>query len=108
MNPLPGSSSNAKESVFMKLNKRLAALELNLSLSGEHFNDLNRKYQMQIEELIKQHDKALKESSLRNARDIQNIQSEILLMKKDTAMQRVREEENFRRISSKLKVNLFL
>lgn len=103
-NPLPGSHSNAKESVFMKLNKRLAALELNVSLSGEHLNELNRRYQAQIEELIKQNDKALKENSLKNTLEIQNIQNEILSMKKETEMQRVREDENFRRITKKLKV----
>lgn len=104
---MPGSHSNAKESVFMKLNKRLSALELNISLSGEHFNEVNRKYQTQIDELIKQHDKTLKENALRNARDIQNIQNEILLMKKETALQRLREDENFRKITKKLKVKIF-
>ncbi|KAI3415417.1 hypothetical protein GPALN_005024 [Globodera pallida] len=43
LSPLPGTSSTHKESVFMKLNKRLTALEQNMSLSSEHLLELGRR-----------------------------------------------------------------
>ncbi|VDM62907.1 unnamed protein product [Angiostrongylus costaricensis] len=38
------------ESVFMKLNKRIAALELNMSLSSEYLSELSRQYVAQSDE----------------------------------------------------------
>ncbi|CAJ0566621.1 unnamed protein product, partial [Mesorhabditis spiculigera] len=38
-----------KESVFIKLNKRIAALELNMSLSSEYLSELSRQYVAQSE-----------------------------------------------------------
>uniref|UniRef100_A0A0K0D2H4 SUN domain-containing protein n=1 Tax=Angiostrongylus cantonensis TaxID=6313 RepID=A0A0K0D2H4_ANGCA len=40
----------ASESVFMKLNKRIAALELNMSLSSEYLSELSRQYVAQSDE----------------------------------------------------------
>ncbi|KAE9412756.1 hypothetical protein Angca_006234 [Angiostrongylus cantonensis] len=46
----PASSTTHKESVFMKLNKRIAALELNMSLSSEYLSELSRQYVAQSDE----------------------------------------------------------
>ncbi|KAL3095885.1 hypothetical protein niasHS_005644 [Heterodera schachtii] len=43
LTPMPGTSSTHKESVFMKLNKRLTVLEQNMSLSSEHLLELSRR-----------------------------------------------------------------
>ncbi|GMR30892.1 hypothetical protein PMAYCL1PPCAC_01087 [Pristionchus mayeri] len=47
---LAAGTSSHKESVFMKLNKRIAALELNMSLSTEYLSELSRQYIAQTEE----------------------------------------------------------
>ncbi|CAK5102959.1 unnamed protein product [Meloidogyne enterolobii] len=41
--PLPGTSTNSKESIFMKLNKRISLLEQNFSITTEHLTELNKK-----------------------------------------------------------------
>ncbi|VDK42228.1 unnamed protein product, partial [Cylicostephanus goldi] len=51
-------SQNNFESVFMKLNKRIAALELNMSLSSEYLSELSRQYVAQTDE----HQKHLKQA----------------------------------------------
>ncbi|RCN38964.1 Sad1 / UNC-like protein [Ancylostoma caninum] len=51
-------STNGKESVFMKLNKRIAALELNMSLSSEYLSELSRQYVAQTDE----HQKHMKQA----------------------------------------------
>ncbi|KIH58213.1 hypothetical protein ANCDUO_11582 [Ancylostoma duodenale] len=51
-------SPNGKESVFMKLNKRIAALELNMSLSSEYLSELSRQYVAQTDE----HQKHMKQA----------------------------------------------
>uniref|UniRef100_A0A158QP34 SUN domain-containing protein n=1 Tax=Haemonchus placei TaxID=6290 RepID=A0A158QP34_HAEPC len=51
-------SSPIQESVFMKLNKRIAALELNMSLSSEYLSELSRQYVAQTDE----HQKHLKQA----------------------------------------------
>jgi uncharacterized coiled-coil protein SlyX len=58
--PLPGIRPSHKESIFMKLNKRLTALELNISLSSEYLSELSRRYVAQTEENKKQHERVLK------------------------------------------------
>ncbi|CAD5230857.1 unnamed protein product [Bursaphelenchus okinawaensis] len=57
VNSLPGTASTHKESVFMKLNKRLSALELNISLSTEYLNELSRRYVAHQEEYNKQRER---------------------------------------------------
>ncbi|KAL6722810.1 hypothetical protein Aduo_017896 [Ancylostoma duodenale] len=54
----PASSTSHKESVFMKLNKRIAALELNMSLSSEYLSELSRQYVAQTDE----HQKHMKQA----------------------------------------------
>lgn len=56
LRPLPGTSTTHKESVFMKLNKRLSILEQNMSASAEHLMELSRKCSLQTDE-VKQDEK---------------------------------------------------
>ncbi|KAI6204900.1 SUN domain-containing protein [Aphelenchoides besseyi] len=60
INSLPGTASTHKESVFMKLNKRLSALELNMSLSSEYLSELSRRYVAQQTDYNKQHERDVK------------------------------------------------
>ncbi|XP_022415884.1 SUN domain-containing ossification factor isoform X1 [Delphinapterus leucas] len=45
--------SNQKESVFMRLNNRIKALEVNMSLSGRYLEELSQRYRKQMEEMQK-------------------------------------------------------
>uniref|UniRef100_A0A4W5P6G3 SUN domain-containing ossification factor n=1 Tax=Hucho hucho TaxID=62062 RepID=A0A4W5P6G3_9TELE len=49
-NPMHGSTSQ-KESVFMRLNNRIKALEMNMSLSGRYLEQLSQRYRRQMEEM---------------------------------------------------------
>ncbi|XP_061681533.1 SUN domain-containing ossification factor isoform X2 [Syngnathoides biaculeatus] len=44
-------SSSQKESVFMRLNNRIKALEMNMSLSGRYLEELSQRYRKQMEEM---------------------------------------------------------
>ncbi|KAM6948238.1 SUN domain-containing ossification factor [Aplochiton taeniatus] len=48
-NQVHGSSQ--KESVFMRLNNRIKALEMNMSLSGRYLEQLSQRYRKQMEEM---------------------------------------------------------
>ncbi|XP_034411108.1 SUN domain-containing ossification factor-like isoform X2 [Cyclopterus lumpus] len=50
-NTVHGSSQ--KESVFMRLNNRIKALEMNMSLSGRYLEQLSQRYRKQMEEMQK-------------------------------------------------------
>ncbi|KAL7076081.1 hypothetical protein ACQ4LE_004360, partial [Meloidogyne hapla] len=58
--PLPGTSTNSKESIFMKLNKRLVLLEQNMSTSNEHLNELTKRVGTQSEEFSAKQEKIAK------------------------------------------------
>lgn len=58
--PLPAGTTSHKESVFLKLNKRLASLELNISLSSQYLTELSRQYVAQTEENRKNHERVTK------------------------------------------------
>ncbi|KAM3840153.1 SUN domain-containing ossification factor isoform 2-T2 [Vipera latastei] len=45
--------SNQKESVFMRLNNRIKALEVNMSLSSRYLEELSQRYRKQMEEMQK-------------------------------------------------------
>lgn len=45
---LPGGSSNQRESIIMKLSKRITAVELNLTLSTEYLSALSKQYVNQM------------------------------------------------------------
>uniref|UniRef100_A0A914M131 SUN domain-containing protein n=1 Tax=Meloidogyne incognita TaxID=6306 RepID=A0A914M131_MELIC len=70
--PLPGTSTNSKESIFMKLNKRISLLEQNFSISNEHLNELNKKT-TKTEEFIARQEKISKTTSENVAKHEQKI-----------------------------------
>jgi hypothetical protein len=58
--PLPAGTTSHKESVFLKLNKRLSLLEMNISLSSQYLTELSRQYVAQTEENKKNYEKTSK------------------------------------------------
>ncbi|XP_046707802.1 SUN domain-containing ossification factor-like isoform X1 [Silurus meridionalis] len=62
---IPGSTeapihgSNQKESVFMRLNNRIKALEVNMSLSGRYLEQLSQRYRKQMEEMQRAFNKTI-------------------------------------------------
>uniref|UniRef100_H2SYM5 SUN domain-containing ossification factor-like n=1 Tax=Takifugu rubripes TaxID=31033 RepID=H2SYM5_TAKRU len=56
-NQVHGSSQ--KESVFMRLNNRIKALEMNMSLSGRYLEQLSQRYRKQMEEMQKAFNKTV-------------------------------------------------
>ncbi|XP_053486131.1 SUN domain-containing ossification factor-like [Ictalurus furcatus] len=55
--PIHGSSQ--KESVFMRLNNRIKALEVNMSLSGRYLEQLSQRYRKQMDEMQKAFNKTI-------------------------------------------------
>ncbi|XP_061550100.1 SUN domain-containing ossification factor-like isoform X1 [Phycodurus eques] len=51
--------SGQKESVFMRLNNRIKALEMNMSLSGRYLEQLSQRYRKQMEEMQKAFNKTI-------------------------------------------------
>ncbi|NXS09248.1 SUCO factor, partial [Neodrepanis coruscans] len=51
--------SNQKESVFMRLNNRIKALEVNMSLSSRYLEELSQRYRKQMEEMQKAFNKTI-------------------------------------------------
>uniref|UniRef100_A0A3Q3DJQ4 SUN domain containing ossification factor n=1 Tax=Hippocampus comes TaxID=109280 RepID=A0A3Q3DJQ4_HIPCM len=51
--------SSQKESVFMRLNNRIKALEMNMSLSGRYLEELSQRYRKQMEEMQKAFNKTV-------------------------------------------------
>uniref|UniRef100_A0A1I7YM63 SUN domain-containing protein n=1 Tax=Steinernema glaseri TaxID=37863 RepID=A0A1I7YM63_9BILA len=76
--PLPASSTNHKESVFLKLNKRITTLELNMSLSSEYLSELSRRYVQQTEDIKKQQERMLKGSEEAAIKVVQEARSSFL------------------------------
>ncbi|XP_066537650.1 SUN domain-containing ossification factor-like isoform X2 [Hoplias malabaricus] len=56
---VPLHGSNQKESVFMRLNNRIKALEVNMSLSGRYLEQLSQRYRKQMEEMQKAFNKTI-------------------------------------------------
>ncbi|XP_041952588.1 SUN domain-containing ossification factor-like isoform X3 [Alosa sapidissima] len=54
-----GHGSGQKESVFMRLNNRIKALEMNMSLSGRYLEQLSQRYRKQMEEMQKAFNKTI-------------------------------------------------
>uniref|UniRef100_A0A4D5RNX8 Putative conserved secreted mucin n=1 Tax=Ixodes scapularis TaxID=6945 RepID=A0A4D5RNX8_IXOSC len=44
-------TGSQKESVFMRINNRIKALELNMSLSGQYLEELSRRYRRQMDDM---------------------------------------------------------
>ncbi|XP_030064361.1 SUN domain-containing ossification factor isoform X4 [Microcaecilia unicolor] len=51
--------SSQKESVFMRLNNRIKALEVNMSLSSRYLEELSQRYRKQMEEMQKAFNKTI-------------------------------------------------
>ncbi|XDV26372.1 hypothetical protein PO909_030114 [Leuciscus waleckii] len=51
--------SSQKESVFMRLNNRIKALETNMSLSGRYLEQLSQRYRKQVEEMQRAFNKTI-------------------------------------------------
>ncbi|KAM3727702.1 SUN domain-containing ossification factor [Dirofilaria immitis] len=59
---IPGGVMSHKESIFMKLNKRISNLELNMSLSSEYLSELSRRYVLQNNEGRRQTELIIKQA----------------------------------------------
>jgi hypothetical protein len=77
LRPLPGTSTNHKESVFMKLNKRLTALEQNMSLSSEHLSELSRKCGADEEKKHQQEERFTQTAERVAKQETQRVEQEI-------------------------------
>ncbi|KAJ8012259.1 hypothetical protein DPEC_G00066820 [Dallia pectoralis] len=84
--PMHGSTSQ-KESVFMRLNNRIKALEMNMSLSGRYLEQLSQRYRRQMEEMQRAFNKTIiklqhtsrmaEEQDLRQTESIQFLQGQL-------------------------------
>ncbi|MEQ2290617.1 hypothetical protein AMECASPLE_005014 [Ameca splendens] len=84
-NQVHGSSQ--KESVFMRLNNRIKALEVNMSLSGRYLEQLSQRYRRQMEEMQRAFNKTIiklqntsriaEEQDLRQTESIQLLQGQL-------------------------------
>ncbi|XP_070602948.1 SUN domain-containing ossification factor isoform X2 [Erythrolamprus reginae] len=82
--------SNQKESVFMRLNNRIKALEVNMSLSGRYLEELSQRYRKQMEEMQKAFNKTIiklqntsfiaEQQDLKQTESIQLLQAQLINM----------------------------
>uniref|UniRef100_A0A183F032 Transporter n=1 Tax=Gongylonema pulchrum TaxID=637853 RepID=A0A183F032_9BILA len=59
---LAGGVMSHKESIFLKLNKRISNLELHMSLSSEYLSELSRRYVLQTTESRRQAELIIKQA----------------------------------------------
>ncbi|XP_051954705.1 SUN domain-containing ossification factor isoform X3 [Xyrauchen texanus] len=79
--------SNQKESVFMRLNNRIKALEMNMSLSSRYLEELSQRYRKQMEEMQRAFNKTIiklqntsriaEEQDQKQTESIQMLQSQL-------------------------------
>ncbi|KAM8874829.1 LOW QUALITY PROTEIN: SUN domain-containing ossification factor [Spinachia spinachia] len=79
--------SSQKESVFMRLNNRIKALEMNMSLSSRYLEELSQRYRKQMEEMQRAFNKTVfklqntsrmaEEQDQKQAESIQVLQSQL-------------------------------
>ncbi|XP_041133278.1 SUN domain-containing ossification factor-like isoform X2 [Polyodon spathula] len=79
--------SNQKESVFMRLNNRIKALEMNMSLSSRYLEELSQRYRKQMEEMQRAFNKTViklqntsriaEEQDQRQTESIQSLQNQL-------------------------------
>ncbi|KAM4605479.1 SUN domain-containing ossification factor [Polymixia lowei] len=84
-NQVHGTSQ--KESVFMRLNNRIKALEMNMSLSGRYLEQLSQRYRKQMEEMQRAFNKTIiklqntskiaEEQDQRQTESIQTLQGQL-------------------------------
>ncbi|KAG9483199.1 SUN domain-containing ossification factor isoform X2 [Eleutherodactylus coqui] len=82
--------SNQKESVFMRLNNRIKALEVNMSLSSRYLEELSQRYRKQMEEMQRAFNKTIlklqntsriaEEQDQRQTESIQLLQAQLINM----------------------------
>uniref|UniRef100_A0A670XNW5 SUN domain-containing ossification factor n=1 Tax=Pseudonaja textilis TaxID=8673 RepID=A0A670XNW5_PSETE len=82
--------SNQKESVFMRLNNRIKALEVNMSLSSRYLEELSQRYRKQMEEMQKAFNKTIiklqntsciaEQQDLKQTEAIQLLQAQLINM----------------------------
>nr|XP_033816851.1 SUN domain-containing ossification factor isoform X2 [Geotrypetes seraphini] len=82
--------SSQKESVFMRLNNRIKALEVNMSLSSRYLEELSQRYRKQMEEMQKAFNKTIiklqntsqiaEEQDQRQTEAIQLLQAQLINM----------------------------
>ncbi|CAH2311838.1 Hypothetical predicted protein [Pelobates cultripes] len=82
--------SNQKESVFMRLNNRIKALEVNMSLSSRYLEELSQRYRKQMEEMQRAFNKTIlklqnnsriaEEQDQRQTDSIQLLQAQLMNM----------------------------
>ncbi|MEE6496094.1 hypothetical protein FKM82_002228 [Ascaphus truei] len=80
--------SNQKESVFMRLNNRIKALEVNMSLSSRYLEELSQRYRKQMEEMQRAFNKTIlqlqntsrlaEEQDQRQTESIQFLQAQLI------------------------------
>ncbi|XP_011612880.2 SUN domain-containing ossification factor [Takifugu rubripes] len=80
--------SNQKESVFMRLNNRIKALEMNMSLSSRYLEELSQRYRKQMEEMQRAFNKTIiklqntsriaQEQDQKQTESIQVLQSQLV------------------------------
>ncbi|MFH4976964.1 hypothetical protein AB6A40_003673 [Gnathostoma spinigerum] len=73
---LPAGTTTHKESVFLKLSKRISTLELNISLSSEYLSELSRRYVEYMNESRRHTEKTMKraeEVAYRAADSVQEL-----------------------------------
>lgn len=87
--------------MFLKLNKKLAALELNISLSSEYLSELSRRYVAQIEESKKEQEKNMQFTE-------KAIEKETKKLKKQFSEQLQSMKDEIKNISKKLEAMLSL
>lgn len=68
-----------KESVFLKLNKRISALELNMSLSSEYLSELSRRYVEKVNDSEKQIERIVKMAETVALKAVQGVKSEMAI-----------------------------
>uniref|UniRef100_A0A8B9FJZ8 SUN domain-containing ossification factor n=1 Tax=Amazona collaria TaxID=241587 RepID=A0A8B9FJZ8_9PSIT len=101
--------SNQKESVFMRLNNRIKALEVNMSLSSRYLEELSQRYRKQMEEMQKAFNKTIiklqntsriaEEQDQRQTEAIQLLQAQLtnmtqLVSNLSTTVAELKREEN--------------
>ncbi|XP_030627156.1 SUN domain-containing ossification factor isoform X2 [Chanos chanos] len=113
--------SNQKESVFMRLNNRIKALEMNMSLSSRYLEELSQRYRKQMEEMQKAFNKTIiklqntsriaEEQDQKQTESIQVLQSQLenvtkLMLNLSSTVSQLQREVSDRQ--SYLVVSLFL
>ncbi|XP_056337276.1 SUN domain-containing ossification factor isoform X4 [Danio aesculapii] len=115
--------SNQKESVFMRLNNRIKALEMNMSLSSRYLEELSQRYRKQMEEMQRAFNKTIiklqntsriaEEQDQKQTESIQMLQSQLenatrIMLNLSATVAQLQREVSDRQIYLVLSLILFL